>query len=28
MTLHWKLGLLKTVIAAVKAPLPTEEVKS
>lgn len=28
MTIQWKLGLLKTVIAAVKAPLPTEEVKS
>lgn len=28
MTIQWKLGLLKTVIAAVKAPLPTMEVKS
>ena len=28
MTIQWKLGLIKTVIAAVKAPLPTEEVKA
>jgi len=28
MTLKWKLGLIKTVIAAVKAPLETSEVKS
>jgi cytochrome c oxidase cbb3-type subunit 1 len=28
MTLQWKLGLLKNVIAAVKAPLVAEEVKS
>jgi len=27
MTIHWKLGLIKAVIAAVKAPLPVEEVK-
>jgi cytochrome c oxidase cbb3-type subunit 1 len=28
MTFKWKLGLVKTVIAAVKAPLETSEVKS
>jgi cytochrome c oxidase cbb3-type subunit 1 len=28
MTIQWKLGLLKTVIAAIKAPLVTGEVKS
>jgi len=28
MTIQWKLGLLKCAIAAVKAPLPVEEVKS
>jgi cytochrome c oxidase cbb3-type subunit 1 len=28
MTIQWKLGLLKAVIAAVKAPLPNAEVKS
>jgi cytochrome c oxidase cbb3-type subunit 1 len=28
MTIQWKLGLLKSVIAAVKAPLPGVEVKS
>ena len=28
MTLQWKLGLVKTVIAAVTAPLKTPEVKS
>ncbi len=28
MTLQWKLGLLKTFVAAVKAPLETSEVKS
>lgn len=28
MTIQWKLGLVKTVIAAVKAPLETSEVKS
>lgn len=28
MTLKWKLGLLKTAIAAIKAPLETSEVKS
>jgi len=28
MTIQWKLGLVKMVIAAVKAPLETEEVKS
>ena len=27
MTIQWKLGLLKAAIAAIKAPLPTEEVK-
>jgi len=28
MTIQWKLGLVKAVIAAVKAPLTTQEVKS
>ena len=28
MTIQWKLGLIKTVIAAVTAPLKTSEVKS
>jgi hypothetical protein len=28
MTLKWKLGLVKTVIATVTAPLPNTEVKS
>jgi cytochrome c oxidase cbb3-type subunit 1 len=28
LTIQWKFGLLKAVIAAVKAPLETEEVKS